>query len=438
MSDALVQTATIQNKAQAGGGFGSVPDGGLSGGTLALAWSAAALGNGSEMTLTTNLDFGISVSTRLYDIGDRVVEKGVDNNYHSTFIDDQNVYGSSSSFGANADPSAIYFSPNTDAGNYEFLKLSRTRAHRHSFVDSHYYDYGFGGFVGNPNALGGEFPETGHTKLYTAWRLKLNWDFRKLHFFSYTGKTGTFSMSSTIDGLGEALTLTSADEANIIYDDGSTIGFYTPNKTDTDLNVLNGTVVSGNVSGASITLSSTDGWNGAEKILRIRDKGDGTAGSGTWNQNSGQIDIHQAPTAKIWTLMNEAEWALMESEFDKTAGTWDVFINGTKLWSIAGITAPYDPTLSMMISSIGWQGVRADYNVVEFGEIYTGFDFKRVYIGDAATWGACTKREIQIVKSWSTSQILLEQYQGELSNMSGSYLYVADGYPLDADTGVLI
>jgi len=60
-------------------------------------------------------------------------------------------------------------------------------------------------------------------------------------------------------------------------------------------------------------------------------------------------------------------------------------------------------------------------------ELYVDITRARVEIGDAATWAACTHREIQIPSAWSDESITVNVNQGSFQNGQQAYLYVVDG-----------
>ncbi|MBN1670497.1 MAG: hypothetical protein JXR37_05670 [Kiritimatiellae bacterium] len=76
--------------------------------------------------------------------------------------------------------------------------------------------------------------------------------------------------------------------------------------------------------------------------------------------------------------------------------------------------------------------------VICVDDLYFDTTRARVEIGDAATWAACTHREIQIATAWNSTQISARLNQGTFPDLSGKYLYVVDaagavnaaGYPL--------
>jgi len=74
----------------------------------------------------------------------------------------------------------------------------------------------------------------------------------------------------------------------------------------------------------------------------------------------------------------------------------------------------------------------------KFDDIYVDYTYARVELGNASTWAACTRKEIQIPRQWSASQITIDVNQGSFSAGTQAYLYVVDangsvnatGYPI--------
>jgi hypothetical protein len=76
---------------------------------------------------------------------------------------------------------------------------------------------------------------------------------------------------------------------------------------------------------------------------------------------------------------------------------------------------------------------------VYFDDIYIDNTWARVEIGNASTYSACTKREIQPAVRWSDSSIDITLNQGSFSTLNGLFLFVVDsngnassGVPLKA------
>ena len=59
-------------------------------------------------------------------------------------------------------------------------------------------------------------------------------------------------------------------------------------------------------------------------------------------------------------------------------------------------------------------------------DIYVDSTFSRVEIGNAASYGACTRREIQIPTSWSNGSITARVNQGGFTGGQQAYVYVVD------------
>lgn len=79
-----------------------------------------------------------------------------------------------------------------------------------------------------------------------------------------------------------------------------------------------------------------------------------------------------------------------------------------------------------------------------FDDLYIATTQARVELGNAATWNACTHREIQIPSSWSPSAINIDMNLGNFDGEDEVYLYVVDkdgnvnenGYPIEIAVAV--
>lgn len=88
---------------------------------------------------------------------------------------------------------------------------------------------------------------------------------------------------------------------------------------------------------------------------------------------------------------------------------WHVFQN------YQGNGYGYHPTICPTCTTSVWMD-----------DLYISNSPKRVEIGNASTWAACTQREIQPPTSWADTSIAVKLNAGTLT-LVGSYLYVVDG-----------
>jgi hypothetical protein len=86
-------------------------------------------------------------------------------------------------------------------------------------------------------------------------------------------------------------------------------------------------------------------------------------------------------------------------------------------------------------------GAENDIETQRYGDIYVDNTFSRVEVGDEATYDDCSHREIQIVHSWSNSEIQINSRFGAFTNFVGKYMYVinsagtaSNGYLIQAKT----
>ncbi|MEW6101871.1 MAG: PKD domain-containing protein, partial [Candidatus Omnitrophota bacterium] len=77
-----------------------------------------------------------------------------------------------------------------------------------------------------------------------------------------------------------------------------------------------------------------------------------------------------------------------------------------------------------------------------FDDFYVDNTWARVELGDASSYSACAKREIQIPQAWSQNSVTFRVNQGTFSDGATAYLYIVDesgavnaqGYPLTIGT----
>ena len=456
MGNALVQSATIQLKDQGGGVFGSItPTPGFSGGNAALGWTSPALENGTIVTVLTDgtNPFGAKnqATNILWDKGQEAYEDGVKNIYRETLVDSDAILDNST------ESSELY-----DSASTIDLNLT-TRPLRNTHSKGHYIgtEVRGGGFIEAPIVAGGKavsVPE--HNQHYMGWWLKYGYDFQTLHSFDYTGKTGSFTLPDLVadrNAVGENLTLNNAVTAIVLRDTGTELCVYTPGYR-LRMNELANTTITGASSGATVSVTdkgaNTDDHSGPEKVSRVWSESDGLNGfRHTWNRTTSAStatgagaggandiygDINLSPNALA------DEWAFFEQMIDLDAETVQLACNGAIISTLSlvgytGMNGIWDKTHGLFVAEIGLQPIRILYQVMEFGDIYLDHEFRRVYIGNAATWGACTKWELQRTTEWATGEIKMQLNQGSLSDFltTNAYIYICDGiYPDNADTGL--
>jgi hypothetical protein len=107
------------------------------------------------------------------------------------------------------------------------------------------------------------------------------------------------------------------------------------------------------------------------------------------------------------------------------------------------VTRQHDRVFSMIRIGHYW-ACDLPYNSganIYFDDVYVDTTFARVEIGNAATYAACTHREIQIPTAWSSTECAVALNRGSFATLPGLYLYVidsdgvvnADGYELEAE-----
>jgi hypothetical protein len=136
------------------------------------------------------------------------------------------------------------------------------------------------------------------------------------------------------------------------------------------------------------------------------------------------------------------QWHRVEIWADASSNTVSVNVDGQAAWTkrdwLATTLSLNGHTLDFpnMIDNEGRGcGTAGSYN---FDDIFVDFTQARVEIGDAATWSAVRKKEVQLPVTWSGGSIQVRLNGGEFSSGQNAYLYVVDssgavnanGYPV--------
>jgi hypothetical protein len=74
----------------------------------------------------------------------------------------------------------------------------------------------------------------------------------------------------------------------------------------------------------------------------------------------------------------------------------------------------------------------------KFDDVYVDYTWARVELGNAATWAACTRREIQPPRQWSDTQITVQLNKGAFANGQTVYAYVVDANGVANTNGVAV
>lgn len=430
-------------RAKSGGGYESAIE--VVSGTPAI---SSVTDNGDGTLSISGSGFGAKAQAApiLWDCGKEVYENGVKNTYREGLTDSATINDAADQTGE------VY----VNAGWRPKL-ITSSRPLRYAGATGHYVGDNTQNatgesFMEKPLAANGDNP-TLHDKHYEAWWIKYHYHFLKLHKFVYANKSGEFNLPDLIadpEALGEQVTLSNGEEAYILRDTGTHVCIYTPNSTSR-MEELGGTTVTGQTSGQTFDIvtdpggqSGTDDWDGPEKLCRIWNGGGSAANNDfryTWNRDSSSTvgtggttaytpHIHSAGRAEPGT------WALLECMVDLENSRVVVAVNGLATeMDISGYV--YTEDTGLYLAEIGWQQIRALYNIVEYGEIYLDHTFQRVYLGDAATWGACTKRELQRPTAWSSSAIDVAKKQGSISGQAYAYVIASD-WPDSTTEGVAV
>lgn len=169
-------------------------------------------------------------------------------------------------------------------------------------------------------------------------------------------------------------------------------------------------------------------------------------GAGSWDNPQLRADFYPSSSGghiynadcsgdtqlQDWGLGNEMysnAWHRLEAYENVQTGytLW----KDTEEWaSISGVLHSSDcyfRNLYMMSYFATDQGTPQPSMEFYWDELYVDITRARVELGDAATWAACSRREIQIPTAWSSDAITIDVNQGSFANGQQAYLYVVDG-----------
>jgi hypothetical protein len=130
--------------------------------------------------------------------------------------------------------------------------------------------------------------------------------------------------------------------------------------------------------------------------------------------------------------LTTGKWHRVEIWADAPAKTFRVSVDGQVAWTKS----------NWLASTLGINGHTIDYpNMLDSGsrdascpatgsfnydDIYIDFTSARVELGNASTWSASTKKEVQLATKWADGSISVEVNTGEFNNGDTVYLYVVD------------
>ena len=152
------------------------------------------------------------------------------------------------------------------------------------------------------------------------------------------------------------------------------------------------------------------------------------------------------------TNITKNVWHLFQFEFNSSSigtrdGTFRMYYDGALVenWSIktkcSGASSNFRPQV------IGWfnstDSGASGSKQVYFDDFYADSTWARIEIGNASTYAASTRREIQIPSSWANTGITVSVNTGGFASNENVYLYVVDsngavnanGYPIKIGAG---
>lgn len=150
---------------------------------------------------------------------------------------------------------------------------------------------------------------------------------------------------------------------------------------------------------------------------------------------------------------NHIQWEVGVDDIAGTDGYYKVWLNGNQIAQDSGlnmVTNSYTFQQIWLGTYLGNAAVCPKYpehctseemvphdmtTTLYYDDVYIDSSLQRIEIGNAATYSACTHREIQIPSAWSDTSVTISVNQGAHPNSSTRYLYVIDASGVVNTTG---
>ncbi len=172
------------------------------------------------------------------------------------------------------------------------------------------------------------------------------------------------------------------------------------------------------------------GNGGSNKHIRIWDLSNGTGTRISWTS----MHMTYGPDGDLKTSWggwngNDTDWNLMEIWANATTGRIVARTNGLTKHDVSDFVE-FSTTEGLKVKLIGFDAsVGGNYPtmITELDNIVVQPTRARVELSDSATYDLTSTREIQEVGTWTGGNaITLNLRKGEVSSLSGAYLYVID------------
>ena len=412
---------------------------GAAGGNSALGWSTGAqsLAHGASVTLTTDGTYAFSAKAQASPVMTVMGSNASANGVASTAELGASIPDTTEIWGAVA----------------EYVTIE-TSGLRHSNVDQMYKSVGRGNMT-TPMAFNG-LPAS-VKKNYLGYWARVFSNFAFTYSCGYSGLTGAFSLN-TYRGRGERVTITCTNSSVFtgyicwVNQALGQVTFEVDTTTGGGQTNWNGATVTGDVSGASLTLITTTRYTaiGAAKICRVLEATSGANRNvAVWSHNDGGpsgglVKIsrwdssnvqHDTQLADMGSPSNDVgNWLFCEMETDLDAGVIRTRVNGGAVHTLSGLDVTTNSSTSALhLDNIGMETgndqVDGDHFGIEqdWGEIYSDKDFLRVYLADAPNIADATHLELQIPTAWTSAEISIQANQGSFPSFTGLYWIIENG-----------
>lgn len=367
----------------------------------------------------------------LYDFGEAAYENGLYNDHQDGFDESSRILRPS------ADPSSLWAKPSLPG------PLLKAASARHSLSSRDYFFDTTNNFVGWPKAYGGMSTPQDNEKLYVSWWYNNTENQHQYYEFGYSNLAGSMTSgeSVVVEGYPDI-------EAYVIGYDSQTVALRVVDDGGYGLNSSSWNhlrVSSETSSSTSLTIESdykAGGFylphGGSNKFIRIWEESVGDQGVRlSWTQDQltlAQENISSSLVSDIKTNLLASRWHHLEILVDLEANVVTRWVDSKVIDVFDVSSARRISGASPTIALLGFDG-KQKFNTASGADIYMDSTPQRVMLANAATWGAVTHSELQILIEWSNNSIVFEPYLGSLDTSQPVYIYVADENGLISQTG---
>lgn len=329
----------------------------------------------------------------------------------------------------------------------------------------HSYFVGNDGTVRNPLSFGGGSPPYADS-IYLSARIKPVETWHGFRSISYSSIGGSFDLGPSRYEAGENISLVTADGqattvGRLIYVNESLKRVSLDTKESWGKSEYDGAVVTGQSSGATMTLDAGGGYSfaGGSKYFRMW-SGDRPGLFNTlatnrlivaYRDSSGNVVSRPSDSEGAWDrgygvpdITSKLDWRLVETFISQKGTSLYTYVdvdNSSRRY-VKNINVSEDQKFrdrSPTISQLGLDAAGGAHVIdaaLNFGEIYFDNSAKRIMLSSQPRYSeAGTELELQFPRSWSEEQVVFELRLGALDVNQDVFVYVFDDESMPNEEG---